>query len=111
MSTSEVNENVTTFVICLSALDAGNKVSTNYPALRNLLYHARRLLPHARLGVLQAFLLSDLSEDKRKAAEDFVAMIADRRPAGCQLLPSPTEDLEQPQTLPAQITKVLRDFL
>ena len=115
-SMSSVHETVTVFVICLSTLDAGNKVSTNFCSLRNLLYNARRIFPNAQLGVLQGFRSSALTAENRQSMEDLLTMISERQPAGCVLLPSlpsTTEEDEdtEPEPLHAWIQLLLDNFL
>jgi hypothetical protein len=109
-SKSTVHENVRAFIICLSILDAGNKVSTNFPTLRSLLYNARRFFPNARLGVVQGFSLADFPSEKRAAFKDFLVTIEQRVPAGCELLQTPAQE-DEALSLHSRLSELLASFL
>ena len=77
-----------TFVFCVSLLDMHNLPSTNFTALRAILYKAKKLFPNAGLFVL----LNGghfLSDSDKPCMHDFNEMVAARTPAGCSVLPPP----------------------
>lgn len=88
-SSSTIREDVLDLVLCLPLLDANNKPATNFSTLRTLLYHARRILPNARLSVVPALSMACSQADLGNMQELW-DLISSKRPVDCEPLSLPT---------------------
>lgn len=88
-SVKSIHENVQSFTICISSLDAKNKPNTNYTTLRSVLYNAKRLFPNASLSVLLPCIPDDATETVRNDLEALIQTILLRSPTGCDIIQLP----------------------